>query len=279
MLKKEWRFSVDLNDPATLTVTFDDGFVNEAEIACRILQEEGNIPAILFAVGDLIGEKDPMKAPAVDLITHWYALAPNGDYHIPAQGALPDTRFMLTPENRLETWIRVLRPLYVIDSAAKGKCLLAALDALYPLSNIFAKLNSEYLRLRLTGVSESQIAELYSRGWKVGSHSNSHYQLSALGYEEQKRDIFPVREYMKDVVFSYPYGNLDAVSDMTRETVKKAGYIGAVSNMPNGGGLNSKFFLPRFALPDKCDKYRLHFYLSGLETFLRTGKLLPVIRI
>lgn len=65
-IAKRYRFSTDLLDAKTCTITFDDGYVNQAEIAGRVLDEMG-IPAILFVAGDLIGGKGSLL---VDRLLH-----------------------------------------------------------------------------------------------------------------------------------------------------------------------------------------------------------------
>jgi hypothetical protein len=56
---------------------------------------------------------------------------------------------------------------------------------------------------------------------------------------------------------------------------RESGYPCAVSNESGRNPLTGRFFLPRMSL--HSDRYRLHFRLSGLEHFLKTGRLLPVV--
>lgn len=65
-IAKKYRFSTDVFDTKTCTITFDDGYVNQVEVAGRVLDEMG-IPAILFVAGDLIGGKGPLL---VDRLLH-----------------------------------------------------------------------------------------------------------------------------------------------------------------------------------------------------------------
>ena len=65
-IAKRYPFSTDVWDAKTCTITFDDGYVNQVEIAGRVLDEMG-IPAILFVAGDLIGGKGPLL---VDRLLH-----------------------------------------------------------------------------------------------------------------------------------------------------------------------------------------------------------------
>lgn len=65
-ITKRYRFSTDVWDAKTCTITFDDGYMNQVEIAGRVLGEMG-IPAILFIAGELIGGKGPLL---VDQLLH-----------------------------------------------------------------------------------------------------------------------------------------------------------------------------------------------------------------
>ena len=51
---KRFRFSTDLLDAKTLTVTFDDGYHNQFAFAFKSLREKG-IPACVFVSGDTQG--------------------------------------------------------------------------------------------------------------------------------------------------------------------------------------------------------------------------------
>lgn len=53
---KKFKFSVDVDDPKTVTITFDDGYKNEYEIAGKWLMSQ-NIPAIMFTSGQVINAK------------------------------------------------------------------------------------------------------------------------------------------------------------------------------------------------------------------------------
>ena len=53
---RRFVFDVDVDKEGTCTITFDDGYLNEYEVAGKWLMER-NIPAILFVAGNIIGAK------------------------------------------------------------------------------------------------------------------------------------------------------------------------------------------------------------------------------
>lgn len=268
---RHFGFSTDvLGTPRAAVITFDDGYLNQAETAGRILREEGDIPAIVFAAGDVLGNTRPESALTVDLLLHWTQLAPDGRYDLGPAGTAT-----LTPHNRDSVWQTLIWPAFAADSDSKGRCLLGALDKACPLSQILSDCEPEYLRLRLHGITASHVRGLRQRGWEVGWHTRQHFPLSRLATPEKEEEISDAPAEMKRHPFSYPYGELFSVDDECVRMAREAGYPCAVSNMPDAGGHPSRFFLPRFTLSD--NRFLLHFELSGLKHFICHRKLLPIV--
>ena len=70
---KKFRFSADLFDPRTLTITFDDGYHNQYAYAFKSLREKG-VPAYVFVAGDTQKSDGGLL---VDKLLHWVAYAPS----------------------------------------------------------------------------------------------------------------------------------------------------------------------------------------------------------
>ena len=255
---RKYKFSTDVLDGSTATITFDDGYLNQYEIAGGILGSMG-ISAIIFVAGDNMSAIDQNQSLVVDQLLHWCGHAP---------------KELVNTANRIEHWVKVVRPQFVMDKASKGRTVLKQLDELYPFAKIWEGLPKEYLRLRLTGIPADKLEELKKRGWEIGYHTKSHFPLSSLPDAEIRKEIEPPPGF-RDVVFSYPYGELRSVDGRCIDCAKKCGYPCAVSNLPSANSLTGRYFLPRMSLP--ADKYRLHFRLSGLEHFVKTRKLLPMV--
>lgn len=256
---RKYKFSTDVMDGSTATITFDDGYLNQYEIAGKILSSRG-IPAIIFVAGDNMSATEPNRSLVVDQLLHWCGYAP---------------KKIVDMANRSEYWVKTVWPQFATDAAAKGRTVLKQLDTLYSFAMIWGRFPKEYLRLRLTGISVEKLRELKSRGWKIGYHTKSHFPLSSLPCDEIRKEIEPPLGF-RDVVFSYPYGESRSVDKRCVDSAKKCGYPCAVSNLPTANCLTGRYFLPRMSLP--ADKYRLHFRLSGLEYFIKTRRLLYVVR-
>lgn len=274
IIKKRFKIGTEVNDPTTATITFDDGFKNQSEIAGRILMEEGGVPAIVFVAGRMMNNSEPLDALLVDRLFHWTQLAPNNTYELPCDCAVVK-EFVLKEDNRQQIWQDIIWPSFCKDSLSRGENLWHALDNQYPLSQVLAKCNPEYVRLRMTGITDIDIAEVKKKGWIVGWHTMDHYPLSQLPEEEQIKEITSSPGYMKNIVFSFPFGELNSVNDASVRIAQSAGYPVAVSNVPFQNHLMCKHFLPRMMLDGNFCQCQME--LSGLKHFMKTGNRLPVV--
>lgn len=269
-VRKHFRISTDVMDQQSLTITFDDGYRNQFDIAKKIL---GADKAVIFASGGVVNNDNPLGALTVDLLMHWTELIPNGHYDLSqtlGEGNIIDA----SSDNRQLLWQKIIWPAFVKDSESKGKNLFEALDKAYPMDKVLSNCSEEYLRLRLTGFTSNEIDNIRESDWVVGWHTQEHFPLSALTTDEKRIEIAEMAPAeTKKTILSYPYGETQSVDLECLKIAEEAGYIGAVSNLPDVTPLTGQYFLPRITLSD--NKYLLHFELSGLKHFIRNKKLLP----
>jgi len=269
-IKKRFDISTDVLDPRAATLSFDDGFLNQYEVAARILAEEGSVPALLFVAGDMVGCEEAGQSIIVEQLLAWVSYVPS--QFLSRLRDWPGGN-CVDCSNRLRVWGEIVRPAFVQDVVSVGQSTLSKLDAIYPMAKIYATLPDEYLRLRMTGVNKSQMAELVRRGWIIGWHTKSHFPLKSLSIEKQKSELEPT-EYVSREVMAYPYGDRQSVGGEAIEIVKGYGYKCALSFDSCPGEWLNRYYLPRMFL--KPDKYAVHFELSGFKYFLRYHRLLPV---
>lgn len=261
-IRERFRFSTDLSDPNTVTITFDDGTLNEYEIAGKYLMAQ-NIPAILFMVGDIVGA-EPKNGIMLDLLSLWTSTTPK------------EVVEQVFGENKTDKsmWQGVVKPAFFADNENRGKMVFDKAMAVYSMEKAFKALSQEWLRLRMGGISEEQLQDLKNHGWKIGWHTWSHFPLGMLNDKQRREELDAPSEYRKEVL-SYPYGMIGAVGESTLKIAKEMAYPGAVSNDPDYSPYRGRFFQMRFA--PRYNKYDVHFLLSGLKYFLQTGKLLPKV--
>lgn len=269
-IKRHFYITTDLNDNEGLTITFDDGYCNQYDVAAPLMDGE---KGIIFACGKLYDNKKYQGALIVDLLMHWIWLVPNGTYDINCPKVL-EKRIVVNTTNRGMLWQKVVWPSFLCDNETKGDGLLKALDKAFPIQTVLETCSDEYLKLRLTGFNITEIEAIRNDGWLIGWHTQEHYPLSKLNDEEKQQEIdFLAPETTKFVPFSYPYGELLSVDSNCIRIARNAGFPCAVSNMPDLNEMSGKYFLPRITLPD--NKYLLHFELSGVKYFLKNHKLMP----
>ena len=255
-----FRFSADLMDSNSVTITFDDGLVSQYEIAGEILRSQ-NIPAIVFLAGDAIGAT-PETTLVTDRLIVWTYFAPDRAVKTAFGEVMP----------REELWVKHVQPAYRADWQNRGRLFLAKLEEICPVKEILALLPPEWVRLRLSGVTKRQLDDLRRRGWKIGWHTKSHFPLGMLDYAGKREELSSPEEY-RNVVLSYPYGDIGSVGEESLKLAEELGYPCAVSNDPDFSSVRGIFFMMRMAL--SSNKYELHFVLSGLKYFLKYRRLLP----
>ena len=210
---ERFAFSVDVDDPKTATITFDDGYKNEYAIAGKWLMERG-IPAILFVSGQVINA---------------------------------------LPENCL-----------AVDRLGLAKVGVKLQD-----------LPDDVRTLRFAGVTDADIEDMREHGWRIGWHTYSHRPLKSMGIEDQRHELSAPTEYMREPM-SYPFGMWDSVSLETTKIAEEAGFPCAFSNDDYyTSSLRGTFYRIRFT--PRCDKYDVHFLLSGFKYFLQSFRLLPKV--
>lgn len=268
-----FAFSLDLDDASTVTVTFDDGYNNQAEIAASYLIAK-NIPAYLFISGQLIVDNDKVETEplTIDKLLHWVSHVPPGMYDLRFDDKIIPVA--INDDNRNIVWGNIIWPLFTKDTAAKGENVFNALNEAYSYTDILKCLSPKYVKQRLTGVTPRQIKRLKDAGWQIGWHTYSHYPVALLAQNERHFELTP--DPMCDsTVFSYPYGGVKDADAASVEILKSKGLRTAVSNISSGNGHLGNWYRSRMSLSP--DSVLLHFELSGLKYMLKYRKLLPKI--
>ena len=105
-------------------------------------------------------------------------------------------------------------------------------------------------------LTEEQIVEIYELGHEIGSHSHRHVPLSTLSASDQNTEICASYNYFSSLLpippqsFCYPYGRPTSYNEATIRTLKKLGYINALSVEDASietATLNlQRYYLPRY---------------------------------
>lgn len=273
VINKKFHVSLDLDDKKSVTLTFDDGYLNQGLVASEIL-DENNINGYFFCVEDLINRN---KALDMDLLQYWISYIPLGNYLIKEINL---EIIINSNEDREIQWEIISNKL---DEGISLRDMRRFLDNSYSFNKLMQKEHkgNEMYDLRFLAIGLEKIEDMKRKGHKIGAHSSKHKRLSKLNKDELKEDIKICNQMMRKVynteVFCYPYGSIEDVTDDVIKEVKKNGFKKALaySNSPLKNGQYNEYFIPRIFLPDTNDEDVIDFILSGAKHFMLFRKLFP----
>ena len=213
------RFCEAKRSRRQVSITFDDGYVDNAAAARSILAAAG-LPATFFVAVGRVGRPDQAwwdQLQQVFLDSDF--TASTIDIEIAGRRLWADVR---SPAARDRAHMAVfwrLRslPLAEIDSALDG--IEQQLGVRSSDRETHRWMTVEELR----GLSESNNVD-------IGAHTVNHPFLTGIPVDQRWREIHGSRESLRQLLgtpptlFSYPYGGPDAVDAITKELVRKAGY-------------------------------------------------------
>ena len=115
-------------------------------------------------------------------------------------------------------------------------------------------------------VGVDQLKEMASAGWEIGSHSQTHADLSTLKVEASYREVVYSRVELENALgfaitsFAYPFGT---ITDLARNQVHLAGYKSAVGlGHTDSQGPGNLFYLQRQPISWDYDLKRLALVLG-----------------
>ena len=250
---RHFKFSTEWMNPNTLTITFDDGYLNQYSVAYRHLKACGISAVLFFSPGT-------RNVLAIDKMVAWRCRVP--------RSAVPGGdigRFWAE-----SFWLR-----YLADGHSRGEDTLAWLDGIYSMKKVMSELPQDFVRLRFGSVSDKQLQEMRDAGWVIGWHTKTHTPLSALS-DEEIRDEMDAPPEFRNVCMAFPYGTEKCVSELAMRIAEEKGFPCAFSYANSSVRNTSAFFLPRLPYVS-ADKYELEAILSGFAHFVSYRKLLPII--
>ena len=210
-----------------VAVTFDDGYLDNLEIAAPIL-EDRQIPATFFVVSGNLGRSfwwDDLvnivsEAPEIPMRLE--QVAGKAVWHGGLDRPSPEARRRL-----LKKCLRLLRSL---SGTARG-------SVLEDLRDRCGVPPSSQRSSRSMGPDELQKLSR-SELFEIGAHSHSHPQMSSLSSEKQRHELASSKAELSAFVqddiqlFAYPHGQPGDFSRETMQIAKSVGYEAAFSAQP-----------------------------------------------
>ncbi len=241
-----------------LIVTFDDGHLDNYEVAFPILKALG-MPATIFLSTGYIGGRGAFW---FDRVAHLLFRAPSGPLEIAEIGFGAILHDVPSRRAAAESLLRILK-------AVQDRLRLQALERLEELVPAGAGSNEG----GSSAMGWDQVREMQRSGIEFGSHSVSHPVLSNLEDDALHRELSESRRAIEEqtgaecTVFAYPVGS-GAFDPRVIAATRRAGYKLGVSY---ASGVNAIGDLDRFAVR------RLHVERYTSRAYFQSVLALPEI--
>jgi peptidoglycan/xylan/chitin deacetylase (PgdA/CDA1 family) len=238
----------------SVCVTFDDGYMDNYELALPVLKDKG-LPATFFIATQFINTGRMWNDTVIETIRR----IPNGELDLRSIGQ--DVYNISTLSDRLEAIKKILLNLKYLEPD----------ERLNRVTDISAYANSKLPDNLM--MSEKQLKEMDSSGMTIGAHTHSHPILSRIPLTRAEDEIRRSRDILNELLnkkiktFAYPNGRPNKDYNNSHvEIVKKLEFEVAVSTQWGYAHNNSDVYqIPRISLWDKTP---LRFNLRMLRTYL-----------
>ena len=210
-----------------VAVTFDDGYIDNLEVAYPLLESQG-IPATIFVASGYIGGVKEFWWDALERILLLNKQLPN----------------------QLQLWIKNKKYDWTISSIDQQEQvhreIYQALRLLHPIEReqILEELISwgggdSKTRTHLRPMTEAELRKLAQSGLvDIGAHSINHPVLASLPLTMQQAEIWESRDQLEKImekpitVFAYPYGKRNDFSNKTTNLLKLTGFQAGCTTIP-----------------------------------------------
>ncbi len=204
----------------TVVITFDDGYRDNYLNAFPILKKL-SLPATIFLATDAMDSRRVLWHDRV-----FSAFRETRQEVLEAIGQ-DKMRFQLgTLREKLEAQGEVLKVLRSLKEEERAECLGRLIEAL----QVEGKQEAEHLML-----SWDEVRLMHEGGISYGSHTITHPILSQVSREQAIREIYDSKMTIEKQIgvpvrtFAYPSGRSTDYSQLTKQIVREAGYICAVT--------------------------------------------------
>lgn len=244
--------------PGAICVTFDDGYLDNLEVALPVLQQTG-VPATVFVATAFCQGQNMWNDRVIDLVDQLpfeqldFSLADCGSLSLEtielkrkACGTLLGKLKYLQPEQRLHKIESLYQHFGLPEAAPKM-------------------------------MSDQQVKELAAAGIEIGAHTVDHPILKVLSPEQQLQQMQDSKAYLENLIdkpvtgFAYPNGKPDIDYDqVTLDQLEHVGFDYAVSTAwGTNGPSQSHFELKRFTPWEKTAQgFQRRLCWNGLKSML-----------
>jgi peptidoglycan/xylan/chitin deacetylase (PgdA/CDA1 family) len=262
IIARRYAVTTELGRPHSCLITFDDGYLNNQEIAEPVLRRHG--ARAYFFVPLEIAESG--EALWVDRFRLWLSAAPAGTYRIAGAPVVLDG--MRSRHEAAGILWRLIEKDYGVRHA-----IISDMDRAVPFPAL--PVDPSLRALRYGAMSREALQGLARAGHRIGAHSRRHDILSRLPAAELEEDFASCAAQIDSLyntrVYAYPFGGMMHVNDQVIAACHRAGFSGAFLYLPTleGTGLRpGPFAMPRLTLPNTGSRFAIEAKLSGAEAML-----------
>jgi peptidoglycan/xylan/chitin deacetylase (PgdA/CDA1 family) len=244
------------NDDFAISITFDDGYLDNINLALPIL-EKHNIPATIFVITRFLKSDDFMW---------WYFLWEN----------LNNQKFIIINSQKiyLRNEMDIINWYGIISNEVIN---LNYKEQKNYLDKVFGnQLNFDYKDLifdfnQLVDLSKNNLIE-------IGSHTLTHPKLTSLSDAEIYNELSVSKKIIEEKIkkkvnfLAYPYGSKDEVNNKIIKIAQQVGYQMAFSTKRSFEQTDNFFDIPRINIDNNVEKKRLTSKINGFEDFLYNFK-------
>jgi peptidoglycan/xylan/chitin deacetylase (PgdA/CDA1 family) len=258
-ISKKFNFTTEINERNSCIISFDDGYLNNYNIAIPIL-DKYKVKAVFFISHDLVLNG---KSLWIDTIMKWYSYVPVGEYIVNG------IESNISNLNRVKVFSEAMLALHQ-DYKLKDK-LLSSLNTAFSFKNL--PIDKCYNQLRFNPISLTQIDRMKENKHLIASHTLSHDILSLLSDKDLKSEISSSEALISDFYntdyFAYPFGGINEVSKNVLGSYSTSQFKKCFVNYWNFNNNATDQSLQRISLPNTKNKYVIHAYLSGFYFFFK----------
>lgn len=280
-LTAHYSMGTDLNDPHQVTITFDDGYINQGLIALPVLQRYDVKAFFFYSLGLSSLQGTPLL---IDDLLFWVSFVDAGNYRLewPSKEEVLEV-CISSEDSRATEWSKIYK-LMLGRFYYLAPLLRDAMDCCVPYEKVKLNVSASYYKFRMTAMSEEQLAALVTLGHQVGAHAVSHGPLATMPRSQMEQEVKhcynQVGKIFNSKVFSFPFGGTEEVSAGDAAYVMQCGFEQALANInkPLDAGASlqyNRYFIPRMHLPNTSSRLEIDFVFSGTKYFIQHFKLLP----
>jgi peptidoglycan/xylan/chitin deacetylase (PgdA/CDA1 family) len=200
-------------------ITFDDGYLDNYEVAFPILRSHG-VQGVFFLATGLVGS---CYVPWWDRIAHLMKTARRRRFCL----RYPAELVVDVDKNGLDRSLRDVLSLYKRPGNTDPTRFISELG-----EEVKGRDPPGTLR-RFLNWNEAR--EMAGGGMAIGSHTDSHHVLSQLGPDQQRQELARSRALLREQLgaevdaLAYPVGAASSFSDQTQQLAEEVGYRAAFS--------------------------------------------------